>query len=231
MPSLTVTCPGISAEVSVPITPSTPIASFTDTSGDQPPADYAATIDWGDGTSDASTIGYVYSSGGTLYVSGYHTFLQGGDYTYTVSVTGDGGSGSNTGTGNAFVYAIAPGSSLNQSYPFATSFSFGSISYTLATGIATTSVSENGTAISPCGCNDAGMMLNYNSATVAVAPVIQFTYHGSSLPTWVAGTLTWNGTAQATVTWDTTGDYSNDLLVMDLQSTATVTASGAIPGR
>ncbi len=214
LPSLTInTGTGINANVGVPMTLSQSVATVTDTSGDLAPSAYSATITWGDG---ATTIGVVYSVSGTLNVSGYHTYLQSGMLTYSVSVTGDSASGSNTGSADitpASNAAFVGGTNLA---PAAT-LTFGSISYTLATG-----------AVSDSESLGDNVVLNYQSGTVSVAPVIQFTGSWLSLPASVSARLTWNGTPQATVTYGTTGNYSADTLVLDLQ-TPTVSASGAYP--
>ncbi len=71
-------------------TANVPVATFTDPAGALSPADYAATIDWGDDTaSSAGTI--TYDSGmGVFTVYGTHTYTGAGPYTLTVSVNRSG---------------------------------------------------------------------------------------------------------------------------------------------
>src|SRR5205807_8746030 len=100
-------------------------------------------------------------------------------------------------------------------------------------GTVDASVSLTGADMPSCGCEDPGMVLNYNGATVAVNPTIQTTYGtdpNSALPASVKTQLTWNGGAsQATVTYGTTGDTAGDVLAMDQQVSTAVTATGAYP--
>ena len=65
------------------------VATFTDAGGAEPVANYAATIDWGDGTSSTGTVSL---SGSTFSVSGSHTYAAAGAHTVTTSINDDGGS-------------------------------------------------------------------------------------------------------------------------------------------
>ncbi|HVX16023.1 MAG TPA: DUF4214 domain-containing protein [Pirellulales bacterium] len=60
------------------------VATFTDPGSPDPASDYAATIDWGDGT---TTAGTVTGSGGNFTVTGGHTYADELDGTYTVTVS------------------------------------------------------------------------------------------------------------------------------------------------
>ena len=66
-----------------------PVASFTDDDNPgQAPTDYAATIDWGDGT--ATSTGAITQPGGpgtTFNVTGTHTYADEGSYSPTVTIT------------------------------------------------------------------------------------------------------------------------------------------------
>jgi hypothetical protein len=74
------------------------MATFNDPDPVSTPAEYAATIDWGDGT--ATTAGTINQPGGvgTQYtVSGSHTYAEEGTYTATIKIT-DSTSALNTAT-------------------------------------------------------------------------------------------------------------------------------------
>jgi hypothetical protein len=61
------------------------VATFTEALPDTVASDYAATINWGDGTS--TTAGTVSASGGGFAVSGSHTYASGGTYATSVKIT------------------------------------------------------------------------------------------------------------------------------------------------
>ncbi len=52
------------------------------------------------------------------------------------------------------------------------------------------------------------------------------TEDGTALPTTITATLTWNGTAQTPVTYNTTGFSPGDLLLLAQQVTSAVTTTG-----
>ena len=62
---------------------------FTDGNATATPADFNATIDWGDGTTSPGTVS---GGGGSFTVSGDHQYAEEGPYKVTVSVVDDGGS-------------------------------------------------------------------------------------------------------------------------------------------
>src|SRR5207245_8092153 len=62
------------------------VATFTDTYTANTGADFSATIDWGDGT---TTAGTVTGGGGTLSVSGSHSYADEGTFAVTVVLTDD----------------------------------------------------------------------------------------------------------------------------------------------
>ena len=70
------------------------VATFTVPSTSPTPADYTASINWGDGTTSAGTIT---GSAGNFTVTGTHTYAEEGSYTATVTIT-DVNTTSNTGT-------------------------------------------------------------------------------------------------------------------------------------
>jgi uncharacterized repeat protein (TIGR01451 family) len=81
------------------------VATFNDTLN-TPPGDFTATINWGDGS--APTVGTVSGSGGTLSVSGAHTYAEEGTFTVTATLSDDApGTATATATSTANV-ADAP---------------------------------------------------------------------------------------------------------------------------
>ncbi len=64
------------------------VASFTDADPGGTVSDYAATIDWGDGTSSAGSVG---TSGSGFSVSGSHTYQEDGNYPVIVHISDVGG--------------------------------------------------------------------------------------------------------------------------------------------
>ncbi|HVX13764.1 MAG TPA: TIGR03118 family protein [Pirellulales bacterium] len=68
-----------------------PVATFSDTIGATPASQFAATIDWGDGT---MTTGTVTGSAGGFTIAGAHTYLDEGPFTVTTSVHDIGGTAS-----------------------------------------------------------------------------------------------------------------------------------------
>ncbi len=68
------TTPLVGSAVEGTPSPVQPVATFTDPGGAEGPANYTATINWGDGT--AATAGTVTASGGTFTVSGSHQYAE-----------------------------------------------------------------------------------------------------------------------------------------------------------
>jgi N-acetylneuraminic acid mutarotase len=75
------------------------VATFSDADENTSPANYTATIDWGDTTTSAGTVA---ASGGGFTVSGSHAYAEEGTYTVTVSIS-DLDSNSTTATGSVDV--------------------------------------------------------------------------------------------------------------------------------
>ncbi len=69
------------------------VASFTDATSGRGPADFAATINWGDGSSSAGTIS---GSTGSFAVNGSHTYSTPGTYQTTIAVSDVGGASAST---------------------------------------------------------------------------------------------------------------------------------------
>ncbi len=78
----------LSATAGIPV--STVLARFSDTDPSSTPADFRATIDWGDGARTLGTI--ATASGGGFVVTGGHAYAQAGNYTVTVTVNDFSGS-------------------------------------------------------------------------------------------------------------------------------------------
>jgi hypothetical protein len=83
-PGIVLTVPPITATVGNAISAS--IASFTDGSSTAAPSDFTATVDWGDGSSNAGTVSQT-GSGKPYVVTGGHTYATQGNYTVKVTVT------------------------------------------------------------------------------------------------------------------------------------------------
>jgi hypothetical protein len=81
------------------------VATFTDTDTANVPADFTATIDWGDGNVTAGTVA---GGSGTFSVSGTHTYANSGPFSVKVTLTDDApGTAAATATSTANV-APAP---------------------------------------------------------------------------------------------------------------------------
>ena len=80
-------------------TGSVTVATFTDPGGQEPIANYSATIDWGDGVTSAGSIAL---NGGVYTVSGSHAYADEGHFTVTVSASEVGG-GSGGGSAGATI--------------------------------------------------------------------------------------------------------------------------------
>jgi hypothetical protein len=98
------------------------VATFTDDNPAATPADFTATIDWGDGT--AVTAGTIGSSSAAFVVTGQHTYADEGSFTVTVTISDvSPGTGSATATttgtiteadtlsGSPLVFSAAAGTS------------------------------------------------------------------------------------------------------------------------
>ena len=76
------------------------VASFGDSDPNATASDYAATIDWGDGT--AATAGTIVASGaGNFVVSGVHAYTEEGSFVATVTIKDAGGATASASTSTA----------------------------------------------------------------------------------------------------------------------------------
>src|SRR5262249_48659240 len=76
-----------------------------------------------------------------------------------------------------------------------------------------------------CGCGGYPV-LDFQSDTVAVKPIITATVASSSsdpVPTQITATLTWNGTPQTPVTYNTTGHSAGDTYLVGDQVASAIT--------
>lgn len=80
------------------------LATFTDPVGAQPPGDYSATVNWGDGS---TTTGTVSGASGDFQVAGSHVYTKAGGETITVVVSDAGGAEATIAS--AATVATAPG--------------------------------------------------------------------------------------------------------------------------
>jgi hypothetical protein len=62
------------------------LATFTDSISGNPPSDFTAIIDWGDGTMTAGIIALL---GGSYQISGEHTYSMGGPFSVSVTMSDD----------------------------------------------------------------------------------------------------------------------------------------------
>src|SRR5262245_2483844 len=84
LPAVSVTG-GFSLAAGEGLTSASPTAAtFTESSGDQNPADFSADIDWGDKSSSLGTITFA---GGTFTISGSHLYAE--EAAYSIAVTVD----------------------------------------------------------------------------------------------------------------------------------------------
>jgi hypothetical protein len=137
----------LTATAGVPISPT--FGSFTDTDPGASPADFRATIDWGDGVRTMGTV--ATASGGSFVVTGGHAYAQAGSYTAMVTVNDFSGSQLTT---NASVQVIVR--------PTVTSIvcSPSSVAVSAATTCAAT-VSDTGGA----GAGDPTGLVSFSSTT------------------------------------------------------------------
>ncbi len=79
------------------------VATFTDANPLSTPADFAATIDWGDGQTSTGTVS---GSGGSYSVSASHSYAAGGSFAITVTIADDGGAGATATTTTTLVEGV-----------------------------------------------------------------------------------------------------------------------------
>jgi hypothetical protein len=82
------------------------VATFTDANPGAPLTDFAATIDWGDGSTSTGTV--TGPTGGLFTVTGTHTYATLGTHTIALTIKDDGGSTATAGSCTLLVYAPVP---------------------------------------------------------------------------------------------------------------------------
>jgi uncharacterized repeat protein (TIGR01451 family) len=82
------------------------VATFTDTNPSAPAGDFTATIDWGDGTTDAGTVSGA--AGGPFTVAGSHTYAEQGTHSVRVVLTDDAPGTASATANSTAVIAEAP---------------------------------------------------------------------------------------------------------------------------
>jgi hypothetical protein len=89
-----------------PFTVNDTLASFSDSKADTAPGEYAATIDWGDGSSGSA--GTVSASGGSFSVSGNHMYSTAGSYTISVTISDVNGNANSPTVNDSASVSAAP---------------------------------------------------------------------------------------------------------------------------
>jgi hypothetical protein len=158
------------------------VATFEDDNGAATPADFTATIDWGDGS--ATTPGTIASSSAAFTVSGQHTYADEGSFTVTVTI-----SDVSPGTGTATVTDTA-------TVTEADSLTGSPVSFSAAAGTPFTGTVANfSDTLTTNVPGDFTATINWGDATTSAGTV---TGGGGSFA--VSGTHTYAGTGTFSVT-------------------------------
>jgi hypothetical protein len=183
------------------------VATFTDDNSAATPADFTATIDWGDGSS--ATAGTIASSSAAFAVLGMHTYADEGSFTVTVTISDvPPGTGTATATDTA---TITEADSLS-----GTPVSFVALAGTPFTG--TVATFTDTLTSSPAG--DFTATINWGDATTTAGTVAG---GGGSFS--VSGTHTYAGSGTFSVTV-TLSDDAPGTATAQVTSTATVGGAG-----
>jgi hypothetical protein len=207
-----------------------PYAAAYDFVPSNPSLDYAATINWGDGTpASAGTVAAIGAN--NFRVTGSHTYALTGTFTITTTVTDDGGQPA-TMTGHAMVVApwvALAGAGTRSDDP--------QRALLLPIGEATADINQGALRLShtldfdqsPGTAVGGDPALVYNSATVSVRPVVQVqvaTDPQGTAPTQAVVVLSWNGVAQAPVTFPLSAP-AGSFLTLAVQPALPAAVSGA----
>ncbi len=183
------------------------VATFEDDNAAATPADFTATIDWGDGT--ATSPGTIGSSSAAFVVIGQHTYADEGSFTVTVTISDvSPGTGTATATDTA---SVAESDSLS-----GTPVSFAALAGTsFTTPVANFTDTFTGNAVS-----DFTASIDWGDATISAGTVT-----GGGAAYSVSGTHTYAGSGTFSVTVTLSDDKPGTATAM-VTSTAHVAGAG-----
>jgi hypothetical protein len=183
------------------------VATFTDDNSAATPADFTATIDWGDGT--ATTAGMIFASSAAFAVTGQHTYADEGAFTVTVTI-----SDVSPGTGTASVTDTA-------TVTEADALSGTPVSFAALAGTSfTTTVANFTDTLTTNVPGDFTATINWGDATTSAGTV---TGGGGAFS--VSGTHTYAGSGTFSVTV-TLSDDAPGTATAQVTSTANVAGAG-----
>jgi len=183
------------------------VATFEDDNAAATPADFTATIDWGDGT--ATTPGTIASSSAAFVVIGQHTYTDEGSFTVTVTISDvSPGTGTATATDTA---SVAESDSLSGT----------PVTFTALAGTSfTTTVANFTDTFTGNTVSDFTATIDWGDATVSAGMVT-----GGGAAYSVSGTHTYAGSGTFSVTV-TLSDDAPGTATAQVTSTAHVAGAG-----
>ena len=183
------------------------VATFSDDNAAATPADFTASIDWGDGS--PTTAGTIVSSSAAFAVSGQHTYVDEGSFTATVTISDvSPGTGTATATDTA---TVTENDSLS-----GTPVSFAALAGT----VVTTTVANFTDTLTGNVPGDFTATVDWGDATTTAGTV-----SGGSGAFSVSGTHTYAGTGTFSVTVTLSDDAPGTATAM-VTSTAHVAGAG-----
>jgi|HubBroStandDraft_3_1064219.scaffolds.fasta_scaffold00839_8 PKD repeat protein len=185
------------------------VASFTDTDTANTPADFTATIDWGDATTSAGTVS---GGSGHFQVSGTHTYAGPGTFTVTVTLSDD-----KPGTATAQVTStarVASGLAVS-------AVSFSTPEHAVFNGTVAT-FSDSDTTRTPAGFT---AVIDWGDGTAPTAGTVS----GGSGSFTVSGQHTYQDERTATFTV-TVSEVAPPMATASSTATATVTEADGLSG-
>jgi hypothetical protein len=182
------------------------VATFEDDNSAATPADFTATIDWGDGS--PTTPGTIGASSAAFTVLGQHTYADEGTFTVTVTISDvSPGTGTATATDTATVGEADSLSGTPRTFPASVGNSF------------TTVVASFTDTLTSQVVSDFTATINWGDATTSAGTV-----SGGSGSFQVSGTHTYAGSGNFTVTV-TLSDDAPGTATAQVSSTAVVSAA------